>query len=200
MSVLNRKVLVLNRQRHAIRIVTLRRAIILASSDYANGNPKAIIIDDETYQEFTWDEWAELPPLEDQEGIKCYNRTIRVPKVIVLTRYDKLPLKKTQYSKRAVYKRDDNQCQYCGSKPGIDHIDIDHVNPKSRGGISSWDNCVVSCIKCNKKKRNRTPSEAGMKLLKKPEKPKVNFFLSDIVETSWNQFIQQGSIPVEIDV
>lgn len=83
------------------------------------------------------------------------------------------------YSKKNIALRDKNICQYCGIKCGHNNASIDHVIPESRGGETSFLNCVLACIGCNTKKRDKTPHEAGMKLLRAPFKPN---FLSLLME------------------
>lgn len=75
------------------------------------------------------------------------------------------------FSRRNIFERDHYTCQYCGVQPGVDELSIDHVFPRSQGGTSTWDNCVLACVECNKKKADRTPSEADMKLRKQPCRP-----------------------------
>ena len=75
------------------------------------------------------------------------------------------------FSRRNVAKRDHLTCQYCGSQPGGESITIDHVVPRSRGGFSSWTNCVAACVACNAEKADRTPDQAGMHLRKRPDRP-----------------------------
>lgn len=99
------------------------------------------------------------------------------------------------FSKENVTRRDKSSCQFCGIKLSPNQVTIDHVIPKSRGGGNNFYNCVVSCFDCNNKKRNLTPEEAGMKLLKKPE-PLTRF--RNIFETKlsswhedWNYYYNQ---------
>uniref|UniRef100_A0A6M3JS80 Putative homing endonuclease n=1 Tax=viral metagenome TaxID=1070528 RepID=A0A6M3JS80_9ZZZZ len=82
---------------------------------------------------------------------------------------------KVPFSKANVIARDNFSCVYCGKKRG--NFNIDHLVPKSRGGKSTWENCVSSCKKCNSKKSNRLPSEAGMFLKKRPYQPTIHEFL-----------------------
>ncbi len=87
-------------------------------------------------------------------------------------------------------KRDNYQCQYCGSR-SIE-LTIDHIIPKSRGGDDSWDNLTTACIKCNNKKGNRTPEEAAMKLLNTPKKPNHILILRRTVyniDDTWKPFL-----------
>jgi len=85
------------------------------------------------------------------------------------------PKKKIQFYKpftrKNVYDRDNHKCQYCSDRVSMAQMTFDHVKPRSKGGLTSWNNIVCSCYKCNSKKSNRTPEEAGMKLRKKPFAP-----------------------------
>ena len=77
----------------------------------------------------------------------------------------------------------DYKCQYCGKKLPTKELNMDHVIPRDRGGGTSWENVVISCIRCNSKKSNRLPKEAGMRLLKEPKRP------SRRQEISWHKII-----------
>jgi 5-methylcytosine-specific restriction endonuclease McrA len=70
-----------------------------------------------------------------------------------------------------IYARDNYRCQYCGLKCTIDELTYDHVVPRSKGGRTTWENIVSACYLCNRRKANRTPVEAGMKLLSVPARP-----------------------------
>jgi 5-methylcytosine-specific restriction endonuclease McrA len=94
-----------------------------------------------------------------------------VPEVICLTRFDRLPSTAVTFSRRNVARRDHQTCQYCGAQPGWESITVDHVVPRSRGGTSSWTNCVAACVACNARKADRTPEQAGMKLRRRPARP-----------------------------
>jgi 5-methylcytosine-specific restriction endonuclease McrA len=89
-----------------------------------------------------------------------------------------------------VLRRDGHQCQYCGIRKGP--LTLDHVIPKMRGGIDSWENLVAACVKCNNKKGSRTPDEANMPLLKKPKRPNFLFFMQYFIgmnEESWKPYL-----------
>ena len=92
--------------------------------------------------------------------------------------------------KKAVLWRDRYTCQYCGQKGG--ELTVDHVLPKSRGGKSTWDNLVAACRSCNLRKGDRTPEEAGMRLLRPPKPPRVPLFLLDLKEVppDWRPFVE----------
>ena len=95
-----------------------------------------------------------------------------IPKVIRLVDYIKqLRRYVVTFTKRNILMRDGFRCQYCDTRSP--KLTIDHVLPSSRGGKTEFDNCVAACIECNNKKANKTPDEAGMKLLSKPHKPSL---------------------------
>ena len=73
--------------------------------------------------------------------------------------------------------------------------------PRAQGGLTTWENCVLACVECNRKKRDRTPSQAGMKLLSIPKKPDLKFFRFDTVTPlkSWKAFIDSAYWSVELE-
>jgi 5-methylcytosine-specific restriction endonuclease McrA len=91
------------------------------------------------------------------------------PLVLRLVRYVKLHWRsaKPRYSKKRLFERDNGKCAYCGK----DATTVDHVIPRSKGGLTTWENTVASCLKCNRKKGSKALSESGMKLLIKPYEP-----------------------------
>lgn len=95
-----------------------------------------------------------------------------LPSVLRLRRRVKVPRKSVQFSRSNVYRRDDYRCQYCGVTKGDAILTFDHVIPRSRGGDTSWENIVTSCARCNRRKGDRTPAEAEMKLANKPIEPR----------------------------
>src|SRR5437870_761778 len=118
-SVMTRnRCLVLNKNWAPVGTVTLERAIIMLFSTYANNEPKARVIEPSSYQAFTWDDWSKLKPELTDEVIRSANMAFKIPEIILLSRYEKLPKPKVHFSRRTLYKRDDMTCQYCGCKPG----------------------------------------------------------------------------------
>ena len=116
-----------------------------------------------------------------------------MPAVIVLNRYVRRFNFTLTCNRRNVFWRDENTCQYC-SKP-FRYIDLtmDHVHPKSRGGHKSWDNIVASCKTCNSKKKNKTPREANMPLIRRPFAPRVkmmDLYRNIFVRKEWKDFIR----------
>lgn len=112
------------------------------------------------------------------------------PSVIRLHSYVHKPYKEVVLNRKNILKRDHNICQYCGrnSQP----MTIDHVIPKSYGGKDTWENLVCACIRCNTKKGNHTPEEAGMKLLKPPRKPSHLFYLQTMISKAhetWKPYL-----------
>ncbi len=117
-----------------------------------------------------------------------------VPEVIILNSpYDKVPAPRNTFSRRTLFRRDGYRCQFCGCQPGTEELTIDHVLPRSQGGITSWENCVLACISCNAKKANRTPEEAKMKLLSVPAKPRYVTLKQELVRIdSWQAFLGEA--------
>ncbi len=195
-TILNRMVLVLNKSWVAFDVWSLKDAIThLFKVDKETGQPKARIVKyslEETGT-YSWSDWAKLMPKEDEKAIRSAENKFKIPEVIVLTDYNGSWKPKSSFSRRMIYTRDNNQCQYCGCKPGTRELNLDHIVPTSRGGKTTWENVCLSCIKCNSKKANRLMSEAGMKFFYKdykPFKPKKNFLdIKDVRCESWKAFV-----------
>jgi 5-methylcytosine-specific restriction endonuclease McrA len=107
--------------------------------------------------------------------------------------------KNIKFNRRNIWLRDKGRCLYCGNKVSQSNFTFDHVIPRSKGGLTHWDNIVVSCHPCNQKKDSRTPEQAGMKLLVKPARPKVLagtytpiFHWEDTMPSSWKDYL--GSV------
>ncbi len=189
-----RRCLVLNKSWTPIGTMSLEDAIVKVFSTYSDGEPKARIIDHESYQTFTWEDWSKLKPLATDEAIRGAHIMFRIPEVILLTRYDRMPTRTVHFSRRNLYKRDEMTCQYCGCKPGSEELTVDHVVPRSQGGATTWENCVLACVDCNRRKANRTPDQARMKLAKKPKKPSMGLFRYQTLKPvkSWEAFLGQA--------
>ncbi|MCA8957513.1 MAG: HNH endonuclease [Planctomycetes bacterium] len=195
-SVLSQQTLVLNRAWLAISTTTVRDALGLIFS----GAAKAIR--PETYETHTFESWADLAVPPEEPCVRTVTLRIRVPEVIVLTRFEKMPNRTVAFSRRNLYRRDRYTCQYCGATPGGGELSIDHVVPRSRGGRSTFENCVLACTACNHRKANRTPREAGMRLRQAPRAPKWTPILQvgvARVRQSWEQFISERywEVPLE---
>ena len=202
MSVLqSNRCLVLNKCWTPVGTVPLQRAIIMLFSTYNNGEPKARIIDHESYQTFTWDDWSKLELRVTDEALKGSNVVFRVPEVILLSRYDKLPQPKVHFSRRNLFKRDGMLCQYCCKKFKSNELTIDHVEPKSFGGKSTWENCVLACVECNTLKADRTPEQAKMSLRHKSRRPmwKPLYAAHGMRIDSWSKFVSEAYWSVELE-
>ena len=122
--------------------------------------------------------------------INSVSQAFQLPAVIVLRQYIKKTFKRVACTRKNVIWRDDRQCQYCSNHFEEEQLTIDHVIPRSRGGKNSWSNLVTACKKCNQKKGNRTPEEAGMPLLKKPIRPKNTFVDSKSnIQKIWKDYL-----------
>jgi 5-methylcytosine-specific restriction endonuclease McrA len=109
------------------------------------------------------------------------------PSVVRLRRYVRVPYRhQAPLTRRGVFARDGYSCQYCGSSAE----NLDHVVPRSRGGLHVWENVVAACRRCNAKKMDRTPSEAGFTLARTPYAPSDGFRLTlGLVEPGWEEYL-----------
>ena len=155
------------------------------------GHAKAVRAEDYSMHDFQ--SWADLGAMRDSIYVITARSYISVPDAIVLLKYGEVPEKVLVFSRNNIFRRDHYTCQYCGSKPGISELTIDHVIAKSSGGKSTWENCVLACVTCNRKKANRSLVSAGMKLLRKPVKPNWSpmMILRRVKNTpkNWNKFV-----------
>jgi 5-methylcytosine-specific restriction endonuclease McrA len=193
-SALTRPTLVLNKGWQPVRVTTAARGLIMLW----NGTVK--VVDPESYVQYTWEDWAQLRPRDGQDFIQTVRHPVCIPEVVVLQNYDKIPIQVVTFSRRNLFRRDHFQCQYCGKKPKTSELTIDHVMPRSRGGKSTWDNCVLACIECNTRKGSKTPVEAHMKMAKKPVRPSwTKLFAAPQQQIhSWSKFISEAYWNVEL--
>ena len=188
MSTLNKRILVLNKVWMPIRIIPAHRAITLVFA----GKASAIDIND--WSVYSWENWTKRTMSENPYGtLRTSSCDIEIPEIIVLSTYDKVFRKDLRLTKRNIYVRDGYKCQYSGKKLAESELDIDHVIPRSKGGTNSWDNMVVCTKEINRMKADRTPEQAGLKLIKKPKKPNSDRMIVDPkVKTpaSWAKFVK----------
>src|SRR6516225_5280756 len=144
-SILNTKVLILNRSYLPIHVTSVRRACSLLYQGIA----RAV---NEQYQTFDFESWSALSRSISDETIGLVDRAMRVPRVILLVAYDRVPKRHVRFSRFNVYARDRNTCQYCGRVSPRADLNLDHVVPRSQGGTSIWENVVCSCLRCNRQK------------------------------------------------
>jgi 5-methylcytosine-specific restriction endonuclease McrA len=199
-SFLNQQVLVLNRLWQAVNVCSVRRALSLLFEGHAE---VVMGMNDGSFQTFSFNEWTDFSREEpDPESIHTISFRIRVPKVILLLFFDRLPKKEVKFTRHNIFERDKNTCQYCGKVFDRKDLNLDHVIPRDRGGPTTWENIVCSCIACNTHKANRTPQEAGMHLIRKPKRPKWRPFIQVNLglqcHDSWKHFLDLAYWNVEI--
>ncbi len=150
LNVNSARVLILNASFEPLHVCSLKRAVALLMHEVAER-------------------------VEDGDKVlRSVNRDFPVPSVIRLRRFVKRPFRqRVAFNRRNLFKRDDHTCQYCGTRSN--DLTLDHVLPRSRGGPTNWDNVVACCKRCNARKRDRTPDEAGMALQRRPYAPRFIF-------------------------
>ena len=184
-EILDRPTLVLNRNWQAVGVTPVARALVMVWNDIAR------VVEPEDYSLHAWPDWARRPAEPGAPCVRASRVRLRVPEVVALCRYDRLPGPAVTFSRRNVAKRDHHCCQYCGAQPGWEAITIDHVVPRARGGETSWTNCVAACVSCNARKADRTPEQAGMHLRQRPTRPawKPLYASHGARVASWSRFL-----------
>jgi 5-methylcytosine-specific restriction endonuclease McrA len=194
-TLLQRPTLILNRNWQPVNVSTVARALVML------WNETVRVVDPADYQLYTWSDWARLRPRDDEPFVQAVSFRLRVPEIVTLNEYDRLPAKAVSFSRRNVFKRDRFTCQYCGVQPGTGELTIDHVLPRSHGGESTWENCVLACLNCNKRKADRIPQQANMRLRNAPGRPrwKPLYAPQDIRIESWAKFVSEAYWNVELE-
>ena len=195
---LDGRTLVLNRSWTAISTTSVRNALGLVYRDVARA------VCTETLTPHDFDSWAELSRNRPAKGeyVATVSSRIRVPEVVVLRTYAGFPRRTVAFSRRNLYRRDAFTCQYCGSQPGTELLSIDHVVPRCRGGRSTWENCVLACLDCNKRKASRTLVEAGLRLDRRPFRPRGGPAFEISMGTrraSWERFVSERYWNIELE-
>lgn len=162
------KALVLNATMEPLCVVPARRAVVLVLAGKA-------------------DVLHEAGPVYRSEHL-----AFPVPSVVQLRRFVHVPYRRrAPLSRRGVFIRDDHVCQYCGRAAE----NVDHVQPRSRGGAHEWENVAASCTRCNARKKDRTPEESGMRLRRRPYAPSAAFWLVVAVggvEPAWRAYLHDA--------
>lgn len=189
--VVNEPCLVLNRNWQPITFLPISTAVTTVMRDMAS------ILETKDYLLYSFDEWIEANPKTDMV-IKTPSKDIPAPEVIVLKKYGERPPRKVNFSRPNLYKRDAFTCQYCGAAMPTPELTIEHILPRSRGGPTSWENCVAACKDCNSRKADMTPPEAGMRLRTNPERPnwapKLQVPKGKIIRASWKPFLEKEAV------
>ena len=187
-------VLVLNRNWQAINASTPKDAFC----HLVSGTATALhILSHEEMYPMEWDDWMTVPPRKGDHIILTVRGPIKIPTVIILKTYAKVPTRKPKLNARSIRERDRNKCQYTGKVLKPDEGSIDHIVPRSRGGKDSWENCVWASRKINSRKGSRLPEEAGLKLLREPfemrEMPVTAFINNPYDVEDWKIFLPKYS-------
>jgi len=147
------RVLVLNSSYEPINICSMHRAIVLMLRGIA------------------------FPEELTHKYIHSPSIAIQIPSVIRLIEYVRIEYRITGLSKRTIFVRDQFTCQYCGRRFDGNNLTLDHILPQSRGGKNIWENIVTACNRCNSRKADKTPSEAGLQLISPPRPFGSYYFL-----------------------
>ena len=141
------QVLVLNASYEPLNITTWRRAVVMVLKGKAEGL--------------------------EHDPARMIRQDTLLPTVIRLRHFVRVPYKPLPLTRRNLFHRDGHRCQYCGAS--AEQLSVDHVVPRSRGGLDTWENVTTACLPCNVRKGNRTPREAAMPLLRPPHRPLSGF-------------------------
>ncbi|WP_291784876.1 HNH endonuclease [Cecembia sp.] len=163
---MDKRVLVLNLDHSPIAIVTVQKALVLSILEKVNCL---------SYYETLI--------------VRTVSREFRYPAVIRLNEYKNIPYKGVILNRANIFRRDGQQCQYCGA---VKNLTIDHIIPKSKGGKTNWTNLITACNRCNVYKGDKTPEQAGLKLMNEPFRPTLAFFIAEYAERhaeEWMPFL-----------
>jgi 5-methylcytosine-specific restriction endonuclease McrA len=149
-QLIHKPVLVLNQNYAPLNVCTIRRALVLVLRQ------KAEVLSD--YGSFVISAAHEFA----------------APSVIRLFSLIRRPRPRVKLSRKEIFVRDNYACQYCGT--AAKDLTVDHVIPRSKGGMHSWDNVVTACRHCNHRKGGRTLQEARMRLLTVPREPRAGVY------------------------
>ncbi|RTY34463.1 HNH endonuclease [Chlorobium phaeovibrioides] len=167
MSLIRQKVLVLNSSYEPLSVCDAQKAILLLFGGKA------------------------VPVTHHPERFICtVTETYPMPSIVRLTVFVRVPYKRIMLNRKNIIRRDAFQCQYCGKTDAP--LTIDHIIPRSRGGEDSWENLITACRRCNSKKGSRTPREAGMPIMKQPQRPNHLMFMQQLTATAaedWKPYL-----------
>ena len=198
---LGQQVLVLNRLWQAVNLCSARRALTLVFEGHAQVVAADGAGDFRTYDFQQWRDFAEVGK-DESDWVRTVTLRLRIPRVILLLFFDRLPREEVKFTRHNIFERDRNTCQYCGQVLDRRELNLDHVVPRDRGGPTTWENIVCSCIPCNTRKANRTPAEASMRLVRKPKRPKWRPFVQVSygapMHDSWKHFLDVAYWNVEL--
>ena len=202
---LDKQVLVLNRLWQPVNTCSAKRAFALLFLDHAH------VVDSDDNNVFSthdiqsWISYSSaFDPGEHADLVRSVSHAFLLPKIIVLQSFDRLPKKEIKFTRENVFQRDGYTCQYCSITFEIKELNIDHVIPRDKGGKTTWENVVCSCIRCNTKKANKLPAEANMFPRQKPSAPRWRPFMSgdrkaqQHYDEAWRHFTSPDPAGVEL--
>lgn len=208
--------LVLNSHWQPINVVPSLKAVMKVFAE------RAMFLHPDTFVTYNFEDWV----LEWSDAVKeakiDANRIVPLgglslvlPEVVICSSYGGVGYRATakckpKFSRRNLYIRDRNICCYCGKRFPTDKLTMDHVTPRSKGGISSWENVVLACAVCNGRKADKTPKEAGLTLIRKPFQPtmedlrltpaeRIKMNLRSKPPKTWEQFLGKMYWSVELN-
>lgn len=204
MSSLDCPVLVLNQGYSPVITISAKRAILML----VTGAAEVLCTEEDKYASYNFQSWADLSRYKalynqsapDQDWVHSEKLSLMIPRIVRLISYAGMPVRKVRLTRRNVFYRDNNQCQYCGHKFRTEDLTLDHVIPTSRGGKDSWENIVTACQRCNFSKEDRTPAEAKLRLLSTPVRPKFipAVKLRHKHYSEWDDFVENAYFHAEL--
>jgi 5-methylcytosine-specific restriction endonuclease McrA len=191
-SILDQPVLVLNRFWQPVHTCSVRRSLHLLCI----GHAEVVQVEGEnrftTHDLTSWIGYSAA--FDGPQMIHGARIALVLPKIVVLSVYDRLPRVEVKFSRRNVFLRDKFTCQYCAKVLPETQLNLDHVTPRDKGGRTTWENIVTSCFRCNTRKANKLPQEANMHPRSKPFAPRwrplFGLHENGLADESWSHFIQ----------
>ena len=199
-SGLSRSVLVLNRLWQPVHVCGMRRAFSLVY----RGAAQVVFRENGSFDLYDFPRWTEMRwgGGNGAAFIGTVTMRIRLPEIIILRAYERLPAREVKLTRRNIYLRDRSTCQYCGRSFREQELNLDHVVPRRLGGTTTWTNIVCSCVECNLRKGEKTLEMSGMGLLRQPKKPRWSPFNQIAfrrgVFVSWEQFLDPAALNIQI--
>lgn len=192
-ALLEQPVLVLNRFWQPIHTCSVRRSLHLLCLGHAHvvqveGEEKF-----QTHDILSWVGYSRQTALAEENLIHAARIALRIPKVIVLMVYDRLPRLDVKFTRRNIFLRDQFTCQYCQKIFPEYQLNLDHVIPRDKGGKTTWENIVTSCFRCNTRKANKLPHEVNMHPVTSPFAPRwrplFGLHENGLADQSWEYFL-----------
>ena len=202
-ALLEQSVLVLNRLWQPVHVCGVRRALGLLFLEHAEVVHVHGDGDIRTHGLAEWLDISEAGDWDPGRLLRAPRLRIAAPRVIVLGKFDRMPRREIRFTRDNIFQRDGYTCQYCGNRFEARHLNIDHVIPKDKGGPTTWDNVVTSCVPCNSRKSNKLPQQARMFPMRSPRPPRWRPLATSLKRArlhhqEWAYFVEipQGAVQV----